>query len=58
MSAIITERIKKLMIQNLYDDITDSANNYYIAIGRSQDWDSAMLLLHQYQQSEKFAILD
>ena len=41
MSAIITERIKKLMIQNLYDDITDSANNYYIAIGRSQDWDSA-----------------
>jgi len=41
MSAIITERIKKLMIQNLYDDIADSANNYYIAIGRSQDWDSA-----------------
>ena len=41
MSAIITERIKKLMIQNLFDDIGDSANNYYIAIGRSQDWDSA-----------------
>jgi hypothetical protein len=41
MSAIITERIKKLMIQNLYDDITDSANNYYIAIGRSEDWDSS-----------------
>jgi len=41
MSAIITERIKKLMIQNLFDDIEDSANKYYIALGRSHDWDSA-----------------
>ena len=41
MSAIITERIKKLMIQSLYDDIEDSANKYYIALGRSHDWDSA-----------------
>lgn len=41
MTAIITERIKKLMIQNLFDDIADSANNYYIAIGRSEDWDSS-----------------
>lgn len=41
MSAIITEQIKKLMIQTLYDDIADSANSYYIALGRSNDWDSA-----------------
>jgi hypothetical protein len=39
MSAIITERIKKLMIQNLFDDISDSAQNkYYIALGKADDW--------------------
>ena len=41
MSAIITERIKKLMIQNLFDDISDSAQNkYYIALGKADDWNA------------------
>ena len=41
MVAIITESFKKQIIQNLFDDVQDSAERYYIGIGRSEDWDSA-----------------
>ena len=41
MPAIITDRFKKEIIQNLQSDIADSATNYYVAVGRSIDWDSA-----------------
>lgn len=40
MPAVITETLKTNMIQSLYNDIADSANSYYIAVGRSEDWDS------------------
>ena len=41
MPAIITDRLKKQFIQDIYDGAEDSATYYYIGIGRSEDWDSA-----------------
>jgi len=41
MPAIITDRFKKEILLNLQSDIADSANRYYVAVGRSVDWDSA-----------------
>lgn len=41
MAAIITDTFKKNLIQYLKEDIELASENYYIGIGRSQDWDSA-----------------
>jgi hypothetical protein len=41
MTAIITDKIKKKLIQDIFDDALDSATYYYIGIGRSEDWDSS-----------------
>lgn len=41
MPAIITDRFKKEILLQLRADIADSANSYYVAVGRSVDWDSA-----------------
>jgi hypothetical protein len=41
MTAIITQEFKKQIVQSIFDDVTDSAQRYYIGIGRSQDWDSS-----------------
>ena len=41
MTAIITTPLKRLMITNLLADINDSANRYYVGIGKSDDWDSS-----------------
>jgi len=41
MSAIITDYFKSQLVQNIFEDVADSAQNYYIGIGRSQDWDSS-----------------
>lgn len=41
MTAIITHDFKKQIAQDLYDDVQDSAQRYYLAIGRSEDWDSS-----------------
>lgn len=41
MVAIITTDFKKQIVQAIYDDVTDSAERYFIGIGRSEDWDSA-----------------
>lgn len=39
--AIITDDFKRRFVQKIIDDIADSAEHYYIGIGRSQQWDSA-----------------
>ena len=41
MAAIITQDFKKQIIQSIYNDVVDSAQQYFIAIGRSEDWDSS-----------------
>ena len=38
MTAIITERLRRKLSQNIYNDIDSSANEYYIAIGKSEQW--------------------
>ena len=39
--AIITDSFKRRFIQEILNDVADSAQHYYIGIGRSQQWDSA-----------------
>jgi hypothetical protein len=41
MTAIITTPLKKILIDSLVTDIQDSANRYYIGIGKADDWDSS-----------------
>lgn len=41
MPAIITDRFKKEVLLNLSNDIVDSANSYYVAIGQSVDWNDS-----------------
>jgi len=41
MVAIITEQFKKQIVQDLFDDVADSAERYFIGIGRSEQWDSS-----------------
>ena len=38
--AIITNPIKKQVIQNLKDDMDSSGTHYYAVIGRSEDWNA------------------
>jgi hypothetical protein len=39
--AVITNTLKKQVIQSLLTDFADSSNNYYIGIGRSEDWNAS-----------------
>lgn len=42
MTAIITDQLKRLMIQDIFDDLADSAGaKYYIGVGRSQIWNDS-----------------
>lgn len=40
MVAIITDRIKNQLVNSLLTEFEDSSNNYYIALGASEAWDS------------------
>lgn len=47
MTAIITDKIKKMFAQQLFDENTglnigDSDNYYYLAVGRSQEWQPSL----------------
>lgn len=39
--AIITDDFKRRFVQTILNDIADSAQHYYIGIGRSNQWDSS-----------------
>jgi len=39
--AIITDDFKRRFVQTILDDVLDSAQHYYIGIGRSEQWDSS-----------------
>jgi len=44
MAAIITQDLKNQVIQDIFDDITDSAGaKYYIGIGKSETWNDSDL---------------
>ena len=41
MPAIITDPFKKILTQNIFDEVTNNTNRYYIGIGKSEPWDSS-----------------
>ena len=41
MTSIITDTLKRQLINDLFKDVADSSERYYVAIGRSEAWDSA-----------------
>lgn len=40
MSAIITDTLKRQLLNNLISDVDSTGEYYYIGIGRSQDWNA------------------
>lgn len=38
MTAIITEKTRRNLAINIFDDIEKDSNEYYLCIGRSEDW--------------------
>lgn len=43
MVAIITNTFKRQVLDDIYTDVTDSANTYYIGIARSEEWNDSDL---------------
>ena len=41
MTGIITESLKRVLLDNLIDEVATDSASYYIGIGNSQDWDSS-----------------
>jgi hypothetical protein len=41
MAATVTNKLKFQLLNTLYDEVVNSTNRYYVAIGRSEAWDSA-----------------
>lgn len=41
MTATITTALRRLLLDSFFNDVQDSAERYYIGIGRSEQWDSA-----------------
>jgi hypothetical protein len=41
MPAIITTKLRRIIAREFFDKFTDATNNYYIGIGRSEQWDSS-----------------
>ena len=49
MTAVLTDTLKRIMLDNIYDNVSDSGasvgqfgpGNYYIGIAKSQDWDTS-----------------
>ena len=41
MPAIITDVFKKKLIQKIFTDVSNDSDQFYIGIGKSEQWDSA-----------------
>lgn len=41
MPAVITDRLKKQLLQDLYADFQDSDSYYFAGVGRSEDWNDS-----------------
>jgi hypothetical protein len=41
MTGIITDSLKRVLLDNLITEVATAGASYYIGIGRSQDWDSS-----------------
>ena len=38
MPAIVTDKLKRIFLQDIFDTIKENTSNYYIAIGRGDQW--------------------
>ena len=57
--AIVTNRIKKQVISGIVTDFLDSDNNYFVVIGRSEDWndsDIAPTILNNAREERNFRL--
>jgi hypothetical protein len=57
--AIVTNRIKKQVISDIVTDFSNSGNNYFAAIGRSEDWndsDIAPTITNTQKQDRDFRL--
>ena len=41
MTGILTDSLKRVLLQNLIDEVATAADAYYVGIGNSIDWDSS-----------------
>ena len=41
MTGIITDSLKRVLLDNLITEVATAGASYYIGIGNSQDWDSS-----------------
>ena len=41
MPAIITRQLRKILARNFFDGFNLNSNNYYVGIGRPEQWDSS-----------------
>ena len=57
MTAIVTNDIKRQLLQTVLTDVADSANYYYIGIGKSDQWnisDEAPVIINSEKQKRDF----
>ena len=57
MTAIVTNDIKRQLLQTVLTDVADSANYYYIGIGKSDQWnisDEAPVITNSEKQKRDF----
>lgn len=57
--AVVTNRIKKQVISDIVTDFSDSDNNYFAVIGRSEDWndsDIAPTVLNSSREERNFRL--
>ena len=41
MAAVVTHRLKKQLLDTIHSEISDATERYFVAIGRSEAWDSS-----------------
>ena len=57
MTAIATNAFKKTLIESLINDVADSDNNYFIALGKADQWDendTVPTTVNTYEEERKF----
>src|SRR6056300_549387 len=57
--AVVTNRIKKQVISDIITDFDDSDSNYFVVIGRSEDWndsDIAPTVLNTQREERNFRL--
>jgi len=59
MPAIFTNRLKKQLLDTVYNDLTNVTNRYYVGVGRSEQWDSSDTVVspsNSYREERNFRL--